>query len=97
MSLALAVVSVEAVEALIRLADVHRIEAAATQAAIMLTRKSRILAEGLLDQLGTAAHALIPVCTCPQPSLRRVEVSKGVRLFGKLFNLPESTVYTIRV
>ena len=42
-------VDTQAVEALIRLADVHRIEAAATQAAIMLTRKSRILAEALLD------------------------------------------------
>ena len=39
----------QAVDALIRLADEHRSEAAATQAAIMLTRKSRILAEALLD------------------------------------------------
>ena len=39
----------QAVDALIRLADVHGSQAAATQAAIMLTRKNRHVREALLD------------------------------------------------
>ena len=48
----------------------------------------------LLDLLGAAAHALIPVCTCPQPSLRRVDVKLGV--CGTQYRDPAKLLATVR-